>query len=305
MDGIDRTSEDYQKSNDSILNGSETIYREIRAALDEGRGALIGRHGTIELSVSLALYWQKNLSSAMKQTLELNAGVFPKTTESIKEWYKEYKHAVEEASILVTGWYGMLAKEEHIYTKIICSSSVKYIPLRSLEPYYCIKDTVWTRVLEGQRVTVVSSFTNSMKKQIEYSELIWPHCNSILPKTTEWSFVRSFYGPETAKGACQWPEHIQSWKDAVDSLEKDVLETNPRIVLIGCGGLAMPLAWRLKQKGCIVVVLGGAIQLMFGIKGRRWDKHPVISKFYTADWIYPSIEEIPGAALEIEGGCYW
>jgi hypothetical protein len=304
MDGIDRTSEDYQKSRKSVLDGSETIYKEIRAALDEGRGSLIGRHGTIELSVSLALYKKKNLTSAMKQTLELNAGVFPKSTESIHDWYKEYKHAVEEASILVTGWYGIYGKEELEYTNAICSSSVKYIPLRSLEPYYCIKDSVWTRVLEGQRVTVVSSFADSMKKQIEYSDLIWSH-KSILPKTTEWSFVRSFYGPETAKHTCQWPEHIQSWKDAVDSLENDVLNTNPRIVLIGCGGLAMPLAWRLKQKGCIVVVLGGAIQIMFGIKGRRWDNHPVISRFYTADWIYPSIEEIPGGALEIEGGCYW
>ena len=67
----------------------------------------------------------------------------------------------------------------------------------------------------------------------------------------------------------------------------------------------MPLAKRLKDKGVIAIVMGGAIQILFGIKGRRWDSHSIISSFYNDDWVYPSQDEVPNGALEIEGGCYW
>jgi hypothetical protein len=55
----------------------------------------------------------------------------------------------------------------------------------------------------------------------------------------------------------------------------------------------------------VAIVLGGAIQVLFGIKGRRWKTHEVISKFWNDDWIYPKPEETPQGARDIEGGCYW
>jgi hypothetical protein len=108
-----------------------------------------------------------------------------------------------------------------------------------------------------------------------------------------------------AKGKCEWPEPIQSWEDAVDYLEDQVMESGAQIALLGCGGLAMPLALRLKKKGVIAIVMGGSIQVLFGIRGRRWEQHPVISKFYNDAWVYPSKEEVPRGADEVEGGCYW
>lgn len=67
----------------------------------------------------------------------------------------------------------------------------------------------------------------------------------------------------------------------------------------------MPLACRLKKKGIIAIVLGGSIQVLFGIKGKRWETHPVISGFWNTTWRNPNPAEVPGGAAEIEGGCYW
>jgi hypothetical protein len=91
----------------------------------------------------------------------------------------------------------------------------------------------------------------------------------------------------------------------VTSLEKQVVQSGAKVALLGCGGLAMPLALRLKKRGIVAIVLGGAIQLLFGIKGKRWSTHPVISGFFNDTWLFPSEGEIPGAATDIEGGCYW
>ena len=43
------------------------------------------------------------------------------------------------------------------------------------------------------------------------------------------------------------------------------------ICLIGAGAYGFPLAAYVKRKGKKAVHLGGALQLLFGIKGSRWE----------------------------------
>jgi hypothetical protein len=83
------------------------------------------------------------------------------------------------------------------------------------------------------------------------------------------------------------------------------MKTGAEICIIGCGGLGMILGAELKRRGLQCIVLGGATQVLFGIKGKRWETHDVISKFWTDAWVWPSLEETPGGAGDIEGGCYW
>lgn len=66
----------------------------------------------------------------------------------------------------------------------------------------------------------------------------------------------------------------------------------------------MPLALKLRNKGIIAIVLGGAIQIFFGIKGLRWLDHE-LSEFFNETWAFPSDDEVPGGAEKIEHGCYW
>jgi hypothetical protein len=51
--------------------------------------------------------------------------------------------------------------------------------------------------------------------------------------------------------------------------------------------------------------MGGAIQVLFGIKGGRWKNHDFISKLWNEEWVYPSADETPGAAWAVENSCYW
>lgn len=47
------------------------------------------------------------------------------------------------------------------------------------------------------------------------------------------------------------------------------------------------------------------MQVLFGIKGRRWDSHPFISTLYNEFWVRPRQNETPEGAIMVEGGCYW
>ena len=83
------------------------------------------------------------------------------------------------------------------------------------------------------------------------------------------------------------------------------MSTDAEIVLIGCGALGMPIGAELKTRGRSSILLGGAVQVLFGIKGQRWASHDIISKFWNSAWVYPSEHETPERDYLIEGGCYW
>ena len=292
-----------QQEQRSIEEGAKTIQATLLQSLKSGTGALIGRFGTVELQVAC---------SGVKQawlTLERNAGVFPIDDSSVNLWREAYKGAAKEADILATGWYSPLANHEKGLLKELDWKG-KEVRLRSLEPYYVNANDRWTQLpeMEDQEICVVTSFSKTAETQIKKAEMIWPS-GDVLPRVKGWHFVQTGYAPVLAQGRARWMdatgEDIQSWNEAVDVLEKKVMETGAKVVLIGCGGLGMILGARLKAAGKICFVLGGATQVLFGIKGHRWSTHPVISKFWNEAWVWPLLEETPRGAETVEGGCYW
>jgi hypothetical protein len=51
--------------------------------------------------------------------------------------------------------------------------------------------------------------------------------------------------------------------------------------------------------------MGGILQLLFGIKGKRWDNRPDVCKIYNEHWIRPDEKERVDGYLNVEEGCYW
>jgi hypothetical protein len=295
--------------------GAKDVFYTIQKALEQKKGALIGRFGTIEFHVLLG----RGSAGGGLEVLERNAGIFPITPQSIQTWRTAYERALRAADVLATGWHEPIVADEQKYLALIGWKG-KQVRLRSLEPYYLVEaEDRWTNFLAGRRVCVVSSFTQTFQKQLaKGEEVIWPGAGgSIWPERsgleeTKWSFVQTGYAPVLAQGRAGWNDiyedcdkEINSWMDAEAEVRRKVIATEAEIVLIGCGGMGMPLAGKLKEAGKICIVLGGAIQILFGVKGGRWASHPVISRFFTPEWVWPAAEETPAAATEVEGGCYW
>jgi hypothetical protein len=284
---------------DLVSKGAANIY----LCLSGGGPCLIGRNGTIELQV----LHSGASDPVLRNQLELHAGVFPSTENSVDEWIRAYKAALNtiDTEPIVAGWYAPLKSVEEAILKQNCFSEM-FIPLRSLEPYYVSDMLRWTSLLEGKRVAVVSSFAGSISSQIARRRQIWgEEASSLLPKTTEWVPIQTGYSPALANGRAAWPDGIDTWQSAVSYLTEKVVESGASICIIGCGGLGMILGAELKKRGLQCIVLGGATQVLFGIKGRRWANHDVISKLWNDAWVWPSLEETPRGSAIIEGGCYW
>ena len=193
----------------------------IRKAIETATGGLlVGRFGTIEFDV----LWEHANGHAiprdMLHILERNAGVFG---TDIRQWCVEYMEAVKGADFMATGWYEPIKVREQ---RLLTEFTGKQVALRSLEPYYWNESTRWSSVLKG-KVCVVSSFADTIMKQVckERASGIWSKVDGKMWGDIEWSAVRTGYAPSLALGRASWSCDPSSWKDCVDYVVEEVLQT--------------------------------------------------------------------------------
>lgn len=286
-----------------VIEGSKCLYTLMKSALDSKKPFLVGRFGTIEFEIMYYIDRSPDSIPLPRRTvLERNAGVFPSSMYSVRSWGIAAKDAMCSADILAVGWFSSAKEEKELLER--WSWNGTKIPLRSLEPYYVDEELRYTQLFKGRRVCVVTSFTETARSQVVKGDSkIWPTVGSMWDQV-DLCWVQTGYAPSLALGRAGWND-CSSWEEAVDRVVREVLETGAEIVLIGCGGLGMIIGSRLKAAGLVCIVMGGAVQVMFGIKGGRWQGHPVISKFWNSSWVWPSIEETPMGSESVEKGCYW
>lgn len=287
-----------------LFEGASLIAGGIQSALKAKKGFLVGRNGTIEMQTLLTRFYQNTFYQEQLLILDKHAGVFPGTAGSVQSWVSETIDSIKSCDLLVAGWYTPFASQELQFLQTIGRRS-HFLPLRSLEPYYVPHEYMWSRYLLWRKVAVVSSFANLCVEQAKHAKEIWGDRHTGILPEAEYIPIQTGYSPVLAKGRADWPEGVTCWQDAVSYVVKQVLDSNAEIVLIGCGGLSLPIGRRLKEAGKVCIVMGGAIQVLFGIKGNRWKDHSVISRFWNDAWVYPPLDRTPGGATEIEGGCYW
>lgn len=258
---------------------------------------LIGRNGTVELEVLLC----KDIPNILANKLELHAGVFP--SSHAESWRLDYLDALADCDVIAEGWYKPLAEREKALLDSL-NPKRKSILLRNIEPYYVAPELRWTSLLGGKRVAIINSFATTCEEQTYMAKALWADSESLLPDSTSWIPIQTYYGPLLANGNAQWP-NASNYREAIQDVVERTLMQKAEVAIIGCGGLGMIIGSELKKMGLQCILMGGATQILFGIKGKRWLSHDIISKFFNDAWVFPPISCIPGNALRIEGGCYW
>ncbi len=288
---------------EEIENGGIWICSELQTALQMKSGLAIGKLGTSELAVLERALMKIPYDYLTVQHATLNAGLWPK--ESLKEWaYHMFTEVLPNMDGMVE-WNS--SPSEKVLLDTFAPKSQRLV-LRSLEPYYQVaEENQWTRYLSGS-IAVVSPFAESISKQVTTGlDIIWKK-KPIWSSQPKVHTIRTGCSPAIdSESPAAWPSDIllKGWKAAVEDCVNRVLATDAQVVLVGCGALSLPIVAALKKAGKVAIHLGGATQILFGIRGKRWDSHSVIREFYTEEWISPSSEETPRHCKKVEGGCYW
>ena len=237
--------------------------------------------------------WINNKSFSIKNidSIHYAAGVFPQDEDTIKKFCRVYSDALKDTDCL--GLWSVVGEKKIM--EMFCPSS-KLIPLRSIEPYY--HKEPWSKLLKNKRALVVHPFVESIRKQYERREKIFSD-NRILPEFKELLLVKAIQSNAGSKS------DFETWFDALDYMKNEISKLEFDIAIIGAGAYGLPLASYVKSIGRQAIQMAGSTQILFGIKGRRWDDHPIISNFYNEYWIRANTKETPPDINKVEGGSYW
>lgn len=186
-------------------------------------------------------------------------------------------------------------------------SNVPKLHLLLMEPWFASQP--WTRVLKGKKVLVVHPFAELIEYQYKNTrEKLFPG-TEILPdfELHTVKAVQSLGGNN---------DNFSSWFDALDWMKAEMDKQDYDYCLIGCGAYGLHLAAHAKRMGKKAVHLGGVLQLLFGIKGNRWEDPnyglPSVGipygwylHLFNEFWTKPDSSYRPKNAQQVEGACYW
>jgi len=233
-------------------------------------------------------WWEENIMSQMQQW----SGFFPAKKEKIEQFCELMIHDIPEVDIL-----GSWLPDERMFDKEL--KNAKKVWLLNLEPFWASNS--WTKALEGKKVLVVHPFAQTIESQYKKRNLIFS--NNLLPKfeLTTLKAVQSIADEKT--------EYVD-WFEALNYMKSEIDKRDYDICLLGCGAYGFPLAAHIKRSGKKSFHIGGSLQLLFGIRGKRWETG-LYKTVYNYDklineyWVRPDESEKPKASNKVEDSCYW
>lgn len=279
----------------TLANSNETSSR-IASAILEGAPYMIARFGNVELENvgKCELSINQRLQTSF-DTLCNNAGFFPNDISQLPSFAKLMSDSMSLCDLQGV-WY--LPFEDY-YLESGRLNPELITEARYLEPWFASEP--WTKALKGKKVLVIHPFDELIREQYAKRELLFSQKN-ILPefKLITLKAVQTIAGSRDERFST-WFEALRYMCDEADKIDFDV-------AIIGCGAYGYPLASHIKNSGKIAIHLGGVTQVLFGIKGKRWDIDPLddtVRNLYNENWVYPGEREKPRQFKQVENGCYW
>lgn len=143
----------------------------------------------------------------------------------------------------------------------------------------------WFPLLANKKILVVSPFEHSIKMQ--YGKRLF---SFDYPKFEQLHIVKSPITFNSKRFSCSLPNG--NMFETADLLIEKIKSIDFDIALLGCGAYSMPIAHELKNMRKSHMILGGMLQMIFGIKGGRYDT-PFFNGLMNENWILPLVDDRP------------
>jgi hypothetical protein len=239
--------------------------------------------------------------TGMAYTMKNNAGINLPTTASAEAYASSYLEPFKQCDLFFD-WeeYGNVypvIKNSHDWI-LRTHNDKQTLWAFTLDVFNYINSNPWTLALKGQRILIISSFADTIEKQIQHREKIYgidlfPDC----------SFV--FIKPPQTQGQNESRDWILECLEFMNKINhmKDQFD----IALCSCGGYGNPVVGFIRSIGKSAIYIGGVLQMYFGVLGGRWEKErqDIIELYKNEYWARPAEEERPKGHETIERSCYW
>ncbi len=249
------------------------------------------KHNLLDIITGRSPYcwWDKK----MRKELKTNAGFFPNKKQFVERYCETMIEDTKMLDVLAT-WYG---KEPIIIGE---NKSIKLVGLQESEPWWQTRP--WTKYLKSKKVLVVHPFSELIERQYKHRQFLFKN-EDILPEFE----LRTVKAVQSINGDC---DEFTNWFDALEWMKKEMDKEDYDVALIGCGAYGFCLAAHAKRMGKKAIHMGGVLQILFGIKGKRWEDknyHPIYdyTTLFNEYWVKPDNSYKPKTANNVEEGCYW
>jgi len=152
--------------------------------------------------------------------------------------------------------------------------------------------------IKGKKILIVHPFSKSFSKQYSNIHTVYPGRNWFENCTLQ--FVQP---PLTLAGNHldkDWQEHFNFFIKSLNQI------SDFDIALVAAGGYGMLICdYIFKKLNRSVMYIGGALQIFFGVIGKRWFDNKDILQLVNDEWIRPDKDEKPPNFGNVEKGCYW
>lgn len=283
-----------------FIMGKRKTNQWIADKIKSGDSFMVARFGNTELSVMTSVLKKRLLGNSPEtqarfdewfEWLGEGAGFFPMDPKLADTFTDLMLDSCKEVDVLAM-WHCWM--DDYVITEYM--PHVKLSFLNYIEPWRCTEP--WTTALKGKKVLVIHPFEESIQEQYRRRELIFPG-TEILPEFE----LKTLKAVQTIAG--EKDERFENWFEALDYMYGQAMNIEFDLAIIGCGAYGFPLAAKLKAAGKQVIHMGGATQILFGIKGRRWVDNPRAGLKFNDAWVYPKESETPRNSRVVEEGCYW
>jgi hypothetical protein len=278
---------------------------KIKELLLSGKPAMVTRYGHSELDV-IVNFLLLPVSFRKKEVLHglcHSSGFFPQDKNLIPQFIDLYKASAEKIDILAI-WNYLGGRTAEITVMKKWSNGVMMVDFLSLESFWYMEP--WSEVLQDKKVLLISPFEESARYQYENNRERLFANPKVLPLFKSLHIIR----PPQGIGMSSTGGYA-TWFDAYHDLCSKIREVDFEIAIIGAGAYGLPLAAYVKSIGKQAIHMGGSTQLLFGIKGRRWEVQPNLLyqyKIFNEYWKRIEKDETPKNTNTFENGVqggYW
>jgi hypothetical protein len=215
---------------------------------------------------------EKNLAKIRQFESDLNfhglkqEGIFPANSNfylKFNEFYIPHVRSIDCLGICYRPWELEIIKYYKLTNKLI------YYPYQQTDVESpSTEDQCYLPHFRGRKLLLVCPFAGILKERAtqEIFEGVWSKAGK-----KKWFWPKSVDALEFPYGFAA--ETQRTYSTAIELFEHITTEIARRdfdIALIGAGGLAIPIASHVKSLGKIGIDLGGHLQVLFGVLGKRY-----------------------------------
>jgi len=259
----------------------------------------IGRLSGNEPLLSGCIINNINIPDWLYNNMLFVAGIKFNNINDVKKYKTLYINSILNTTLLGI-WDNNMFKQSKMVLDHINDKNKKYICAHALEPYYYMNDPNYNfnELIKNKKLLIITSHKETTNMQLNKLDQLF---NKPIFNNNEFYI----YKPSQQNGGSHdnnsWEYHYNLMITDITKIKK---EFNFDIALVSAGGFGMLISdFIYKNTNSNVIYVGGALQLFFGIMGKRWENSNEIKK--NNNWVYPIDTDKPKNINTCENGCYW